>query len=167
MSLQKTETVELGEIKVSTSKTTVFTVSNIGTGVVVVLYDFEAKVAALAHVVLPDSTLGAPSEDELPAKYADLAVPVLLAQYEEAGGDRTRTTVKVVGGAQLFNFGGGSGNILNIGARNHTAIQQALMKESMAIDKSDSGGNKARQLRCVVANGNVMVKVLGGDEYPV
>ena len=140
MSLQKTETVELGQIKVGKSKTTVFSVSNIGTGVVVVLFDFESKVAGVAHVVLPDSALGAPSEDELPAKYADLAIPQLLETYAEAGGEKTRSTVRVVGGAQLFNFGGGSGNILNIGARNHTAIQTALMKESMAIDRSDIGG---------------------------
>ena len=167
MSMQKKEIIEIGDIRVSSGKTTVFSASNIGTSLILAIYDFENHVAACAHIALPDSDMGTPSEDELPAKYANLAIPAILEQFQEEGGQTTSCTVKVVGGAQLFNFGGGSGNILNIGARNHTAIQTALMKENMVIDQSDIGGNKARQVRFVVANGQPIVKQIGGEEYTV
>lgn len=165
MSLQQTETVDLGEIKVSNQKTTVFVVPNVGTGVVVAIYDMENGVGGLAHVVLPESALSTSYTDSTPAKYADKAIPLLVQAFLDAGGRKRSCLVRMVGGAQLFNFGGGSGNILNIGARNATAIQTALSKQGLVIEKSDTGGNKGKSLKFILATGKLHVQQIGGTEY--
>lgn len=167
MSMQRTEQVELGEIKASGDKSLVFVLPNIGTGIAVAIYDVQNKVGAVAHVVLPESSLAGPGNDLLPAKYANLAVPALLKAFAEAGGDKHASVVRMVGGAQLFNFGGGGGNILNIGARNATAIRAAMSKQGLAIEKADTGGNKGKAVRFVLATGQLLICPIGGNEYSI
>ncbi len=167
MSMQRTEQVDLGEIKVSDQKNTVFSLPNIGTGLAVTIFDLQNKIGGVAHIVLPESALSTSSIDLLPGKYANLAVPALLQAFNEVGGEKQTSVVRMVGGAQLFNFGGGGGNILNIGARNATAIRAAMSKQGLAIEKADTGGNKAKALRFVLATGQMFVCQIGGNEYLV
>lgn len=164
--MQKTEMVELGEIKVSVDKTTVYVTPSIGTGIVVALYDLQNRIGGVAYVILPESKLSAtPGESMLAAKYADLAIPNLMEAFKEAGGEKRTSIVKMVGGAQLFNFGGGGGNLLNIGARNATAIRAALSKQGLSIEKADTGGNKGKSLRFILATGQIYACQIGGEEY--
>lgn len=165
MTLQQTDQVALGEIKVSNQKTTIFTVPNIGTSIVVVIYDLQTKVGGLAHVILPESSLSTSHMEQVPGKYADKAVPKLVQEFTAAGGQKRSSIVRMVGGAQLFNFGGGGGNILNIGARNATAIRAAMSKQGLAIEKADTGGNKGKSIRFVLATGQIYVQQIGGSEY--
>lgn len=165
MSMQNTEQVELGEIKVTDQKATVLVIPNIGTAVAVVIYDVQNKVGGVAHIVLPESSLANAHHEQLPGKYANLAIPKLLELYHEAGGQKRSTVVRMVGGAQLFNFGGGGGNILNIGARNATAIRASMSKLGFPIEKADTGGNKGKALRFVITTGQLYVRQIGGNEY--
>src|SRR6476619_1793316 len=105
MSMQRTEQVELGEIKVSNHKATVYIIPNLGTGVAVTIFDMTNKVGGIAHIVLPASSLDGVYSDQLPGKYANLAIPQLLEQFNVLGGQKRSTIVRIVGGAQLFNFG--------------------------------------------------------------
>jgi chemotaxis protein CheD len=163
--MQRTEQVELGEIKVSNHKATVYMIPNLGTGVAVTIYDMTNKVGGIAHVVLPESSLDGVASDVLPGKYANLAIPKLLEEFAAQGGQKRSTVVRIVGGAQLFNFGGGGGNVLNIGARNATAIRAAMSKQGYAIEKADTGGNKGKSLRFVVGTGQLYIRQIGGNEY--
>ena len=166
MPLQTTEHLELGDIKVTEKRATVFVAPHIGTGIVVVVFDVQKKIGGIAHVVLPESSLAPSYNETTPGKYADVAIPCLMEQYQVLGGVLSNTTVRLIGGAQLFNFGGGGGNLLNIGARNVTAIRAALTKYGLAVDKADIGGNKAKSLRFIMANGQLAIKQIGGgDEY--
>ena len=167
MTIQMNDNVELGQIKVSNNRATVYEVENIGTSVAVVVYDMVSKVGGVAHIVLPESSLAPPSAnaDDAVGRYADLAIPALLHDFSAIGGQKRNAVVRMVGGAQLFNFGGGGGNILNIGARNATAIQAALASEGLAIDKADTGGNKAKGVRLVLLTGQLFVSQIGGEEY--
>jgi chemotaxis protein CheD len=165
MSMQRTEQVELGEIKVSDHKATVYIIPNLGTGVAVTIYDIQNKVGGIAHIVLPESSLDGVYSDQLPGKYANLAIPKLLEQFTAIGGQKRSSIVRMVGGAQLFNFGGGGGNVLNIGARNATAIRAAMSKQGYAIEKADTGGNKGKSIRFILATGQLYVRQIGGNEY--
>ncbi len=165
MSMQTTETVDLGDIKVSNHRATVFSVKNIGTSIAVVIYDVQNKIGGIAHIILPESTLTNTYAEQIPGKYADTAIPQLLADFTTAGGQKRTSVIRLIGGAQLFNFGGGGSNILNIGARNVNAIQAALSKQGMAIEKSDVGGNKGRSLRFVLTTGQVMIEQSGARSY--
>jgi chemotaxis protein CheD len=165
MSIQSTTQVEQGIIQVTNQKAAVLIIPNIGTAVAVVIYDVQNKIGGIAHIVLPDSSLTNNGNDQLPGKYANRAIPKLLEMYTEMGGQKRTLIVRMVGGAQLFNFGGGGGNILNIGARNATAIRAAMSKLGFAIEKADTGGNKGKALRFVMATGQLYVKQIGGEEY--
>jgi chemotaxis protein CheD len=163
-----TEQVNLGQILVTQSKGSVFEVANIGSSLVVVLYDRSTRIGGLAHIVLPDSTMSEPGKDKgLAGKYANQAIPLLFQQFMDAGGQKLYTTVRLVGGAQMFNFGGGGGNPLNVGSRNAIAVRAALSKTGLAIEKADVGGNKIRNLRFIIESGYVIVSQLGGREYAV
>jgi chemotaxis protein CheD len=114
---------------------------------------------------LPESSLDGVYNENLPGKYANLAIPKLLDEFNAAGGQKRSSMVRIVGGAQLFNFGGGGGNVLNIGARNATAIRAAMSKQGYAIEKADTGGNKGRALRFVLSTGQLYIRQIGGSEY--
>jgi len=166
MSLQRKTTVELGEIHVSGDKLVVFNIPNLGTGVALTIYDTINRIGGIAHIVMPESSLSNTySADESPGKYANLAVPALVEKFIEAGGQKRGTIVRMAGGAQLFNFGGGGGNIMNIGARNATAIRAAMSKLGFAIEKADTGGNKSKSIRFIMATGQLHVNIIGGKDY--
>lgn len=165
MSLQRNTTVELGEIHVSADKLMIYSIPNLGTGVALTIYDAINKIGGIAHIVMPESSLGNSFGDELPGKFANLAIPYLVEKYTELGGQKRSSVVRMVGGAQLFNFGGGGGNILNIGARNATAIRAGMSKLGFAIAKADTGGNKGKSIRFMLATGQVNVCAIGGNEY--
>lgn len=166
MAKQPTEQVELGEIKVSDRRTVIFEVPDVGAGLAVFIYDHESKVGGVAHIVLPESSLsGDLVEGNMPGKYADKAIPALISEFSKLGGKKRSASVHMVGGAQLFNFGGGGGNILNIGARNSTAVRTALLKQNLTVEKADTGGNKSKHLHFSLASGEVTVETLGGKIY--
>jgi chemotaxis protein CheD len=165
MSLQQNQRVDLGEIYVSKSRLAIYTIANIGTGVALTIYDTINKVGGIAHIVMPESLLASPNNEDLPGKYANLAIPYLLEKFTELGGEKRGTVVRMVGGAQLFNFGGGGGNSLNIGARNATAIRAAMSKLGFVIEKADTGGNKGKSVRFIIASGQLFVCPIGGKEY--
>ena len=168
MSLQSTEPVDLGELKVTNQKFTIYTVDNIGTSVALLIYDPLNNVGGVAHIVLPESSLApVQTPEQAPAKFADLAVPALFTEFEAQGGSKRAAMVKIVGGAQLFNFGGGAGNFLNIGARNAMAVRAAVSKLGCSIGKADTGGNKGKNIRFEVSDGQITVEQIGGKEYVI
>lgn len=165
MPLQQTILIEMGEIKVSKDKTEILSCGNLGSSMAVVMFDAANRIAGIAHVVLPDSAVDKNmGQLKTPEKYADLAIPTLAELFFQEGGQKPNTTIRIVGGAQMFNFGGGGGNFLNIGSRNNIAIRAALSKLGFAVDKAEIGGNKARSLRLLIATGQLYVKRIGENE---
>lgn len=167
MSLQRSEKVELADIKVSNHKAMIYTIPQLGTAIAVVVYDMENKIGGIAHIVLPESSMSSTYTEERPGKYANTAVPKLIEDFTALGGQKRSSTIRMVGGAQIFNFGGGGGNILNIGARNATAIRAAMSRLGFAIEKADTGGNKGKALRFVLASGQILVQPIGGVQYMI
>jgi chemotaxis protein CheD len=165
----KTERLELGELRVSSQSSTVYEVVNIGSGVVVTFYDIEHRIAGIACVILPESKLANDANGAMaghsPARYADLAIPRVLEEFVALGANKRSTIVRMVGGAQLFNFGGGGGNLLNIGVRNATAVRTALSRQGFAIERADTGGNKGKNILFSVASGQIVVCPAGGLQY--
>jgi chemotaxis protein CheD len=163
------ELVDLGEIKVVRDPAHVFVVDNLGSNVALLVYDMEHRVGGVANIVLPESAIGSihTRNDEQVGKYANQAVPLLCEQYANAGGSKNSIIFKMVGGAQLFNFGGGGGNLLNVGARNAVAIRAALSKLGFVVQKADIGGNKGRSVRFYLNTGSVVIRHIGGAEQPL
>jgi chemotaxis protein CheD len=137
----------------------------LGSCVGVVLYDRAARLGGLAHIVLP-SARGAV---DYPGKYADTAIPALIADLERrlGGKVRTRLIAKLVGGANMFQMDPSlrerSG--LNIGQRNQEAIEQILAELTIPVMARDMGGTAGRRLTLDTTSGIVTIRIPGGADY--
>ncbi len=125
--------------------------TGLGSCVGVTLYDPSTKVAGMAHVMLPTSTL-AKNDDFKNAKYADTALPELFDMVIKAGANKSRLVAKMAGGAQMFQFNGGS-ETMRIGPRNVEACKDALKKLGVRLIAEDTGGNYGRTVELFTDTG--------------
>jgi chemotaxis protein CheD len=155
--------VAIGHWAVATAPARIRTL--LGSCVGVVLYDRVARVGGLAHIVLP-SARGAVDH---PGKYADTAIPALIADIERRLGTkvRSRLTAKLAGGASMFQVNPDANSALNIGQRNQEAIEQILAELRIPILARDLGGTSGRRLTLDTASGIVAIKVPGGADYEI
>ena len=129
----------------------------LGSCIGLALVDAQAGVAGLAHVMLP----AAPGPDvEQAGKYADLAVPALLDDVLGLGALKSRLQAALVGGAQMFSFGGGSGQ--DIGGRNEQAVREQLERARIAVHATATGGGKGRSMKVHVGEGYVVYREAAG-----
>lgn len=126
----------------------------LGSCVGVVLYDRRLMLAGLAHVVLPDS-LG---KETPPGKYADTAVPALVAELTTlAGGKPLRLTARLIGGAKMFAFQTGP----TVGDQNTAALEASLALAGIPIVARDCGGSKGRRMTLDITSGRITVESVG------
>jgi chemotaxis protein CheD len=149
--------VRMGEIAVSSKPGEVLLSIGLGSCIGLALVDQRRGIAGLAHVMLPEAIAGGGPA----GKFADLAVPELVAQTVALGTSRPMLKAVLVGGAQMFSLGGSGA--LDIGVRNDSAVRAALAKERIGVVASATGGSKGRTIR-VVAGGAVLSKEAGGAE---
>lgn len=149
----------MGELAVSTTPEEELMTIGLGSCIGVAVVDRAKSVAALAHVMLPDASAVA----NAPAgKFADTAIPALIEETERVGARRMRLEAILVGGAQMFEVGVGS--TLDIGARNATAVLDALASARIPVRAQETGGRRGRTMRVHVGAMTVTVKEAGGRE---
>ncbi len=147
--------VRMGELVVSRTASDEIVAIGLGSCIGLALIDRGARVAGLAHIVLPDSQgMEGPA-----AKFADRAVPELVAAMQKAGASKSRLEAALVGGARMFALGSG----LDIGARNEAAVKTALERLQVRINATATGGNRGRTVRVGVGEGTVNVQEAGGE----
>jgi chemotaxis protein CheD len=132
----------MGELAVSSTVGDELVAIGLGSCIGLAMVDREAGVAGLAHVVLPESQ-GKPGPA---AKFADLAIPELIARLLAAGAARRRLRAVIIGGARMFTVGAS----LDIGARNSEAVRDALGRERIKIHAEEIGGSRGRTARVIV-----------------
>lgn len=118
--------------------------SGLGSCVGVVIYDETTKICGMAHVMLPNSSLGK-SETMNKAKYADTALDVLLDQLINLGAKQTSLKAKLAGGSQMFKFSSSS-EMMRIGPRNVDAVKEKLRQLKIRIVAEDVGGTSGRTI---------------------
>lgn len=118
--------------------------TGLGSCVGVTLYDAAAKVAGMAHVMLPSSSIA--REGMLnTAKYADTAIPEMIRRMEDLGARTGRMEAKLAGGAQMFAFGSSS-DTMRIGPRNVESCKELLKRYAIPLKAEDTGGNYGRTI---------------------
>jgi chemotaxis protein CheD len=131
----------------------------LGSCVAIAIHDRVAKVGGLAHVLLPDASLGRAVENR--ARYASSAVPLLLEEMRALGAAGPWVGA-LVGGAALFGpllaFGG------SVGARNIAAARSALAAARVPVLAEDVGGESGRTVSFDVFTGRVNVRSVRGGE---
>jgi chemotaxis protein CheD len=151
--------VRMGEASASNTPGDVLACIGLGSCIGLALVDRAKGVAALAHVMLPESSQPDPPQ---PHKFADLAVPALIDLALAHGAGRTRLEAALVGGAAMFQFGG-SGQ--DIGARNADAVTRLLDRARIPVRATATGGGKGRTVRIHVgADITIAVREAGGRD---
>ena len=150
----------LGQMSVTKDPDVVLVCLGLGSCVAVCAYDPIAKVAGMAHVVLPATINGAAQQP----KFADAAIPMLIKQMQELGALKIRLAIKIVGGAQMVGANGTIG-VMNIGDRNVEAVTNIIAKNNLEIRAADTGGTHGRTARFFVDSGAVLVSQAGGESH--
>jgi chemotaxis protein CheD len=148
----------LGEIRVAREGEII--AYSLGSCVAVCLYDAMNRVGGMAHVVLPDSSLGSPRS---PGHYADRAVPALVEALRHHGACRARLSARIAGGAAVLALGG-KGMLPAIGLRNVQAVKAALALARVDITAEHTGGTQGRTIRMLLPGGQVFVRTAHSPE---
>lgn len=136
----------------------ILTTLGLGSCVGVCLYDSMAKVAGMAHIMLPYSVQ---TKGEInPAKYADTAIPLLIEEMVKKGALKSRITAKLAGGAQMFSFKQ-ENDIIKIGQKNTYACKEILERLNIRIISEDTGGNYGRTIELYSVDGKLSIKTIG------
>ncbi|SCW42581.1 chemotaxis protein CheD [Paenibacillus tianmuensis] len=136
--------------------TGVLKTTGLGSCVGVTLFDAKAKVAGMAHVMLPTSDIAREGKLNI-AKYADTAIPEMIRQMEDLGAQVKRMVAKMAGGAQMFAFGSQS-DTMRIGPRNVESCKEMLSRYQISIIAEDTGGNYGRTIEFDCESGMLMIR---------
>jgi chemotaxis protein CheD len=128
--------------------------TTLGSCVGVIVRDRDRRVAGLAHVMLPRRLRPA----DPPGKYADSAIPALLAGVESRGGRRAVLEAWLVGGACMFPVE--HGGIASIGAKNVEESRRQLGDLGVPVVYEEVGGSSGRTVTFEPATGSVSVRTL-------
>lgn len=134
----------------------------LGSCVGICLYDTKRKIGGLSHILLPDS--GGQKPLQMPYRFADTAIPLLLKRMEAMGADRRFIKAKIAGGAQMFSAIG-SASLSDIGKRNVKAVREALFKLGIPIIAEDTGKNFGRTLFFYTEDGSMKIKSATQGEW--
>lgn len=154
--------ISIGEMIVSNTPEDVLVAYGLGSCVAICLYDPVTKVGGMLHALLPHANNQAKGND-VPAKFVDSGLPLLLKSITYQKGKHNRLVVYVCGGAQLISAPNFS-DMLKIGQRNIAAAQAALQNAGLTIKGQDVGGNAGRTVKLHIDTGHITVKSLGQGE---
>ncbi|MEM3378548.1 MAG: chemotaxis protein CheD [Candidatus Bathyarchaeia archaeon] len=149
--------VAMAEIKVESRP--IKLVTNVGSCVALCLYDPIQKCGGLAHVMLPNAFRK--SNDYIPGKFADTAVPALADAVRKLSGKDAFLSAKIAGGACILpNL---SNNDQHVGRKNVDAIKAALKDNRIRLVAEDVGGSYGRKIEFNIGNGTVTIRFPNGE----
>ncbi|MEO8620321.1 MAG: chemotaxis protein CheD [bacterium] len=130
----------------------------LGSCVAIALYDREARIGALAHILLPNKSMS--RETGNAAKFPETIVPVMLAEMRQLGSaPSARISAKIIGGASMFGqLVSGTG--INVGERNVIATREVLAAANIPLLAEDTGLDYGRSVYFHIDDGRVEVRSL-------
>lgn len=126
----------------------------LGSCVAILLHDPEAKVGAMAHILLPEPSGKVAANNKY--KFASTAVAPLIRAMTRKGAERERIVGRLVGGASMFGMLL-SQNRLHTGERNVRAARAALEAEGIPLLAEEVGREHGRSVYFHPADGRVRV----------
>ncbi|HET9465213.1 MAG TPA: chemotaxis protein CheD [Gemmatimonadales bacterium] len=148
--------VRVADMRSGRADDTLVTVG-LGSCIAIMLYDAEAKVGGMAHVLLPTPALS--RKDSNPAKFPQTAVPRLIELMVADGAKPQRITARLAGGASMFSALAPPGTI-QMGERNLVAARQVLNSHGVPLIAEAVGGDFGRTVRLRVCDGRVEVSTV-------
>jgi putative nucleotidyltransferase with HDIG domain len=129
--------------------------SFLGTCVGVALFDEEAQVGGLIHLLLPEpvSRTGATQ----PEKYASTGFPLFLEALCKEGASKSRLKAFIAGGALVGPLKDCDLH-LDIGGRTAETVLQYLKTEKIRVEKSETGGFFTCSMNLNMQNGQCSIE---------
>jgi chemotaxis protein CheD len=123
----------------------------------VCLYDRCRTIGGATHYMLPQwEGPGSPS-----TRYGDVALDVLLKQFQIHGSNPNDLEAKVFGGACMFAaFRTENGSDDHIGSRNVNMALQTFLRFGIVVATRDTGGENGRKIKMQSDTGSVAVAVI-------
>ncbi len=156
---QRTISVGLGELSITSDASVVLTCNGLGSCIALCIYDPVARLGGMAHMLLPVCRTKN-ENDPLPSKYIDTGAPLLITRMIRKGSQKQNLIVKIAGGARMLAVPGNSH--LDIGQKNIAEIKAVLQRENLVISGADIGGGFGRTVRFQIDNGKITVKSVNG-----
>ncbi|APF18201.1 CheD [Caldithrix abyssi DSM 13497] len=126
----------------------------LGSCVAVIFYAPELKIAGMAHVALPDSTVNVRKAEQKPGYFADTAISHLIRKLKGMGIKKNgQIWIKLAGGANMLDRNGQ----FSIGKRNVLAIRKHLWRFKLGAIAEDVGFNYSRTVSVCVNNGKIVI----------
>jgi len=138
--MTETITIKMGEMRTAHNPAVLET-AGVGSCLVVILYDEEAKVGGLAHAMLPHVITG----QEASSRFVDIAIDRMVPELMALGADKSRIVAKLIGGAHMFALYGNAQN--GIGAKNIDAAKERLKLHHIPVSGEETGGTVGRNVR--------------------
>jgi chemotaxis protein CheD len=148
--------VRVADLRCGLADDTLITIG-LGSCVAILLYDAEARVGGMAHILLPSPALS--RKDSSPAKFPQTAVPRLLELMAADGARPQRITARLAGGASMFAALAPPGTI-QMGERNLVAARQVLSTHRVPLVAEAVGGDFGRTVRFRVCDGRVQISTV-------
>ena len=149
--------IGIGEYVISSDPDVLLKSFALGSCVAVLVYDTDNRVAALAHIALPDSKVNTEKGNRKPGYFVDPCLPELLGGLKRSGAIRKKVWIKLVGGANIMD----ENRTFDIGKRNVLAVKKYLWKMQLGIIADDVGGSISRTVGLSVATGEVSISAAG------
>lgn len=141
-----------GELLVSREPVELVTI--LGSCVAVCAWAPAGRAGGMNHFLLPESPAGR-SE---PLRFGDTAVQRLVEELGVLGFPPACLEAKVFGGAAVLGAAGAG----HLGERNVSVAVRRLEELGVRVVARDTGGERGRKLRFFTADGDVLVRRLGG-----
>ncbi|MCI8565477.1 MAG: chemotaxis protein CheD [Lachnospiraceae bacterium] len=157
--MEKELKVGIGDMKLTRGEGRIITYA-LGSCIGISFFDKAIGLGALLHIMLPERQNIA---DANVYKYADPGIQETIRKLTAFGMVRSRTIVKIAGGAKMFEIKGNA-SFGNIGERNALKVKQLLRAEGLRLVAEDTGGNYARTMLLDVKTGDVSIRTFGKPE---
>ncbi len=145
-------------MKISDRRGDILITYALGSCLGIAIYDPEACVGGLLHVMLPLSTIDPEKATRNPFMFVDTGVPKLFIECYKAGAKKERLQVKVAGGASSKTEGE---DLFQIGRRNFIILRKLLWRNGVLLSSYDVGGTLSRTMSLEIGTGRVTVKADG------
>lgn len=148
--------VRVADLRSGLEHDTLVTVG-LGSCVAIMLYEPEARIGGMAHILLPSPALSRVNSN--PAKFPQSAIPRLIELMVAEGARPQRITARLAGGASMFAALAPPGTI-QMGERNLVAARQVLNTHGVPLVGEAVGGDYGRTVRLRVCDGRVEVSTV-------
>jgi putative nucleotidyltransferase with HDIG domain len=137
--------------------------SFLGTCVGVALFDAEAQVGGMIHLLLPEPVSS--SGNNQPEKYASTGFPLFLQAIRKKGASRNNLTAFIAGGA-LVGPVGDMDLHLDIGGRTAEKVLKFLSAEDIKVAHSETGGFFTCSMNLNLLTGQCLIEPAPMDPDP-